>query len=71
MLTGIERRTAWLKRGRLMTGIELHELEAAQAKLERRRWERDHFSDGTPVALFAGLAPYPEASFGIIYEDEL
>ena len=39
----------------MLTGIERQQAEEAQAKLEQRRWERDHFSDGVPVALYEGL----------------
>ena len=39
------------------TGIERQVAEEAQAKLEQRRYERDHFSDGAPVALYEGLQP--------------
>ena len=54
-----------------MTGIERKELETAQAKLMQKRWERDHFSDGTPVTLNMQWAPEPEASFGELCEGEL
>ena len=51
-----------------MTGIERKELEEAQAKLERRRYERDHFSDGSPVTEAGYAGP---SSFGVLYEEEL
>ncbi len=40
-----------------LTGIERQELDEAQAKLERMRYERTHFSDGVPVELYEGLEP--------------
>jgi hypothetical protein len=39
------------------TVIERQVAEEAQAKLEQRRYERDHFSDGVPVASYEGLQP--------------
>ena len=51
-----------------MTGIERKQAEEAQAKLERMRWERTHFSDGSPVS--AEFAP-GHSSFGVLYEDEI
>ena len=38
-------------------GIQRHQTEEAQRKLEQRRYERDHFSDGAPVAMYEGLQP--------------
>lgn len=38
-----------------LTGIQRHQAEEAQAKLKQRRWERDHFSDGVPVAVYEGI----------------
>ena len=38
-----------------VTGIQRHQAEQAQAKLQQRRWERDHFSDGVPVEMYTGV----------------
>ena len=40
-----------------LTGIQRQQAEQAQAKLQQRRWERDHFSDGVPVAMYEGFEP--------------
>ena len=53
-----------------LTGSERKQIEEAQAKLERMRYERTHFSDGYPVARCEGLAP-EWSRFGVIWEDEL
>jgi hypothetical protein len=54
-----------------VTGIERKQVEDAQKRLEQRRWERDHFSDGTPVTLNMQWAPEPEATFGVLDEGNL
>ena len=41
-----------------LTGIEREQLQAGQRKLERKRRERDYFSDGTPVAIYEQDARY-------------
>ena len=41
----------------MQTGIERQRAAEAQAKLQQRRWERDHFSDGVPVAMYEGFEP--------------
>lgn len=43
-----------------MTGVERYLIEEAQAKLQQRRYERDHFSDGVPVEMYEGLQPVTE-----------
>jgi len=41
-----------------LTGIEREQLREGQRKLERKRWDREHFSDGTPVAIYEQDAKY-------------
>ena len=52
----------------MLTGIERKQIEEAQARLKRRRYERDHFSDGSPVTLSEAFAP-EHSSFGVIYDE--